>query len=123
MSWRINHVQILVTTSLAQNSRVQVFMKLFLSLPVYSCYFGCTCNYLTPYVQILVPTCKYLYPRANTRTLGPVSLRLKFLTSNQNKHSAMKKWTRSARSTIHLESEYYIYDSNVLLRQIFNDLD
>ena len=35
----------------------------------------------------------------------------------------MKKWTRSAKSTIHFESEYYIYDSNVLLRQIFNDLD
>ena len=35
----------------------------------------------------------------------------------------MTKWTRSTKSTIHFESEYYIFDSNVLLRQIFNDLD
>ena len=57
-----------ITTSLAQNSRVQVFVKLFLSLPVYSCYFSAGAITWPPrantsaHVQIPVPTCKNLTP-------------------------------------------------------------
>lgn len=83
-----------ITNWIAQNSMVQVFWKLFLLLPVYSCYFICSCNYLTPSCNYLTPTCDYLTPSIEVETKQLLKLLL-----------PIYKRIRSSKTTAYFENK------------------